>query len=306
MRFLNAATKYVALFTAVVMIFAFVPAYATNNGMAVLEPVAISGTGYLISASSAALAISRAVESAISNPSPVVNFVLDNQHTGVKFSSESLMELADAEGSIRVDGGRFTAVFTHSQIRAWNIPRGNTLVLELFAVLNDGTNSRLLVRRATDTYVTAFNFTSAPIMLETLLDNGQPYTITAHRNGIFGVPPLPPPNPPPYIRIFIDGELVRSDDAHPFIRDGRTMVPVRVIVEGLGGQVEWFEQTRTVRILRGGTDVILQLDEPLPDDMGTPIIENGRTFVPIRHIAETFGAEVAWSAEEQSVSITTL
>jgi hypothetical protein len=41
---------------------------------------------------------------------------------------------------------------------------------------------------------------------------------------------------------------------------------------------------------------VTSLDSP-------PIIENGRTFVPLRFIAESFGAEVEWIAETRTIVI---
>lgn len=49
------------------------------------------------------------------------------------------------------------------------------------------------------------------------------------------------------IKIYIDGKEIETD-VQPFIVDGRTMVPVRFISEGLGMNVEWDEQTRSVII----------------------------------------------------------
>ncbi len=34
-----------------------------------------------------------------------------------------------------------------------------------------------------------------------------------------------------------------------------------------------------------------------------PFIENGRTYVPIRFIAETFGSQVDWDADQKKVTI---
>lgn len=49
------------------------------------------------------------------------------------------------------------------------------------------------------------------------------------------------------IKIYIDGKEIETD-VQPFIVDGRTMVPVRFISEGLGMEVDWDEQTRSVII----------------------------------------------------------
>ncbi|MCL2085571.1 stalk domain-containing protein [Candidatus Saccharibacteria bacterium] len=108
---------------------------------------------------------------------------------------------------------------------------------------------------------------------------------------------------------FVDGEPWQADTA-PFISNGRTMVPLRLISEALGADVEWDETTQTVTISQTTTnspsrtvEFSLSVGMPLPNDMGTPVIQNGRTFVPLRYVAEAFGAEVDWDSATQIVTI---
>lgn len=54
------------------------------------------------------------------------------------------------------------------------------------------------------------------------------------------------------IKIFIDGKEIQSD-VDPVIMNSRTMVPVRVISEGLGMQVDWDEANRWVIIESGAS-----------------------------------------------------
>ena len=45
------------------------------------------------------------------------------------------------------------------------------------------------------------------------------------------------------------GEIKRTElDVAPFIKDGRTLVPVRAISEALGAEVGWVNDTRTVTV----------------------------------------------------------
>jgi hypothetical protein len=87
---------------------------------------------------------------------------------------------------------------------------------------------------------------------------------------------------------------IRQAEAAPFISQGRTMIPLRVIAEALGAEVNWDEDTRTVMITARGETFKL-------DDMG--IIVNGRTFVPVRYVSETLGAAVRWDEANQTVYI---
>ena len=78
--------------------------------------------------------------------------------------------------------------------------------------------------------------------------------------------------------------------AAPFMRDGRTMVPFRVIAEGLGADVDWNGDTRTITLTLGQTEIQLTIDVALPDGMGTPVLVGGNTFVPLRFVSESLGA----------------
>jgi len=81
------------------------------------------------------------------------------------------------------------------------------------------------------------------------------------------------------------------------------MLPLRVLAEGLGKQVHWIEETRTVLISTGNNQLTLTIDVPLPDSMGTPIIINGRTLVPANYVMSRLGATVLWDEENMAVYI---
>jgi hypothetical protein len=101
----------------------------------------------------------------------------------------------------------------------------------------------------------------------------------------------------------VNGETKVMDVA-PFINDaGRTMVPVRFIAEAMGLAVQWNPEKRQVVITGEETEVILTIDSCIAMVDGTPvkmdskaIIVDGRTFVPLRFVAEAFGFEVQWNA----------
>ena len=43
---------------------------------------------------------------------------------------------------------------------------------------------------------------------------------------------------------------------------------------------------------------------PFSDSTGYPIVDNGRTLVPVRFIADCFGVDVKWMPEYQRVVLT--
>lgn len=114
-----------------------------------------------------------------------------------------------------------------------------------------------------------------------------------------------------YIRLLIgDTAFTRNGvtqhgEVAPFIDTvhNRTMVPLRLIAEAFGAEVEWIEATRTVTINRGDIMLSLQVDTALPDGMGLPAIVDGRTFVPIAYVSRMLGAETRWDGNARAVYV---
>jgi len=92
-------------------------------------------------------------------------------------------------------------------------------------------------------------------------------------------------------------------DAAPFIVDDRTMIPLRLIAEAMGANVNWDGSTQTATITQGTTIITLVIGQPLPNDLGIPIIRNERTFVPLRFVAEALGADIEWDGATQSIEV---
>jgi len=111
----------------------------------------------------------------------------------------------------------------------------------------------------------------------------------------------------PLLRLTIGSVMYQQNgvigmaEAAPFIYEERTMVPLRLIANVLGAEPLWNESTRTVYVALNGSELSLTIDQPLPDDMGTPMIINDRTFVPMRYVSETLGAYVRWDYSASSV-----
>lgn len=111
------------------------------------------------------------------------------------------------------------------------------------------------------------------------------------------------------IKIFVNGNEIKSDVA-PFIKDSRTLVPIRFISESLKYKVSWDEKNRVVSIDKDGLDLKLKIDSKdvkinnvnKTTDVA-PIIKDNRTFVPIRFISENFGLNVNWDDKTSTVTI---
>ncbi len=110
-------------------------------------------------------------------------------------------------------------------------------------------------------------------------------------------------------KAIVNNEIVKLD-APPVIVKNRTLVPLRFIAEAFGAKVEWNPVFKLVFITLGNKEIILQegvsyasvnnkkvkLDSP-------PKIVNGHMMVPLRFIAEAFGASVQWDGTTRSITI---
>lgn len=114
------------------------------------------------------------------------------------------------------------------------------------------------------------------------------------------------------IRVFIDEKQMDFMDTDPIIENSRTLVPMRAIFERLGADVSWDEKNHTVSGTKDGTTVTLKIGERKgyingkAVDLEAPAkLQNARTLVPVRFIAESFHAEVIWDDEARAVQIRT-
>ena len=116
------------------------------------------------------------------------------------------------------------------------------------------------------------------------------------------------------IRINLNGRYI-SDEAEPIIENGTTLVPVRVIAEELGAEVDWNNQDRTIVIKDGAKQIQLSIGSKqasVSSSSGSnsallevaPFIQEENTMVPLRFIAEELGLTVNWDNAQRIISLT--
>jgi thiol-disulfide isomerase/thioredoxin len=108
----------------------------------------------------------------------------------------------------------------------------------------------------------------------------------------------------------INGEAQAPLEAAPFLMNGRTMVPIRFISESMGAYIKYESTTRTITINFEDTVIIMQYNNPEATINGKTVmmdapytIKLGRSFVPLRFIAEAFGAKVEWNPRKREIKI---
>ncbi len=123
------------------------------------------------------------------------------------------------------------------------------------------------------------------------------------------------------IEIFVDGEELTFDEGQtPMILNDRTMVPLRAVSEALNSTVYWLQDDLRIQIIKYDKVLSMQLNSPTLEiysilngevkiaksvSLEAPPIQADethgyRTYVPIRVIAENFGADVNWNYDENN------
>lgn len=103
-------------------------------------------------------------------------------------------------------------------------------------------------------------------------------------------------------------------DVAPYVKDGRTYLPVRYVAYALGvdpDNVYWNNDTQTVTLLKGAASVQLTIGSKIlklngnidiPMDVA-PELVSGRTMLPFRFVAQALGAQVNYDDATQTVSM---
>ena len=100
-------------------------------------------------------------------------------------------------------------------------------------------------------------------------------------------------------------------DIAPYVKSGRTYLPVRYVAEALGATVFWNNKTKTATVAgANGTVLTLTIGSRIMRNSNSnvqmdaaPEIRAGRTMLPIRWVAEALGATVDWNQEAKLVTI---
>ena len=109
------------------------------------------------------------------------------------------------------------------------------------------------------------------------------------------------------IKIYVDNQQL---SANGILINGTTIVPLRAIFEALDSRVKWDGETQTITATRPYRIIELTIGKTEATKNGSPIsltvsprIINGSTYVPLRFVSESLGAEVVWDGTTKSVFI---
>ena len=148
-------------------------------------------------------------------------------------------------------------------------------------------------------------------------------TITITKTVIYEettTPPTPPSgtitiilqiNNPQMIVNGVKKEIDPRRGTVPVIVKGRTLVPIRAIIEEMGGEISWDGTERKVTIKLKEIIIELWIDKKSAKVNGVaktldvpPQIINGRTMLPLRFVVEELGRTVDWDGTTKTITIT--
>ena len=117
------------------------------------------------------------------------------------------------------------------------------------------------------------------------------------------------------INVNVENEKVAWTDAKPFIKDGRTLVPLRPIAEAMDLEVNWYPSLNQAYFNDGENTVVFELNnkeyryynrtgtDTMKSMDAAAISVDGRIYAPARYLAEAFGYNVGWNGNTSTVTI---
>lgn len=119
----------------------------------------------------------------------------------------------------------------------------------------------------------------------------------------------------PAVGVTIDGDAVKFQSGYgePFIDvNSRTLVPLRGVMEAFGAMVSWDSDTSTAAVEKDGILVRVPVGKPFILVNGTTVVNDtsavnieGRVYLPIRAVLQSFGAGVSWEENSRTVIVRT-
>lgn len=109
--------------------------------------------------------------------------------------------------------------------------------------------------------------------------------------------------------LMLNGSKVAIDSA-PILKNGTTYVPIKHVLDAFGGQATWNQSAQRVGVLRGGMLMELTvgkkefiLNGKRSSAAVAPMVQGGRTLVPLRLVSEQLGLKVKWDKNTKTVTI---
>lgn len=114
--------------------------------------------------------------------------------------------------------------------------------------------------------------------------------------------------------MLVDGQRKEIDQGKGtamIMKNGRTFLPIKAVIESLGGEVVWDSLDKKVSIYLKNNKIHLWIGDKIASvngsnketDVAPYISESGRTMLPLRFIVENLGCEAEWDGIAEKVTI---
>ena len=105
-------------------------------------------------------------------------------------------------------------------------------------------------------------------------------------------------------------EIEKGKNTGPIIIKGRTMLPIRSLIETLGGTIDWNSKEQKITLKLEEISIELWIGKNTARVSGheitidqPPVIVGGRTMVPLRFVSENLGCSIIWDAKAKTITI---
>ncbi|MBQ3076472.1 MAG: copper amine oxidase N-terminal domain-containing protein [Clostridia bacterium] len=118
------------------------------------------------------------------------------------------------------------------------------------------------------------------------------------------------------VNVRINGEYISFADSRPVVMEDRVLLPLRAVLEALDAELDWDAESETAtalfadgKVLKAtvGSETLVLIDgeetTAVPMDLPPLLDEQGRVLVPLRHLGEAIGYEVAWDSYYEIVKL---
>lgn len=116
------------------------------------------------------------------------------------------------------------------------------------------------------------------------------------------------------IAVMVNNKYISFPDAQPELSSGRTMLPIRALMEALGASVDYVSEGNTVTAKLNGVTFNFTVGESeitvIEDNISRVVqmdcntyIKDDRTYVPVRFFSEAAGYDVLWDPDFQTAVI---
>ena len=105
-------------------------------------------------------------------------------------------------------------------------------------------------------------------------------------------------------------EIDPGKGTSPLVKENKTLIPIRAVIEALGGTIEWNGAESKITVLLKGKTIELWLNstKTMVNGVEKPIevapkTFNGRTVIPLRYVIENLGYTVEWNNSTKEIFI---